>query len=71
MPLMSTPDSVANGWGYYAKGDVEAWNAFAVLGGIIVKKLDNIDAVYTNRHVAEYNRFNAAEFVQRAKAWKE
>jgi len=71
MPLMSTPDSVAHGWGYYAKGDVEAWNAFAVQGGIIEKKLDNVDTVYTNRFVADYNRFNAAELATRAKAWKE
>lgn len=71
MPLMSSADSAANGWGYYNRADVEAWNGFAVLGGIIDKKLDNLDAVYTNKFVADFNKFNAADIAKRAKAWKD
>jgi NitT/TauT family transport system substrate-binding protein len=71
MQLMTSADATANGWGYYSRGDVESWNAFAVQGGIIDRKLDSIDAVYTNRFVADFNRFDAADIAKRAKAWKE
>jgi NitT/TauT family transport system substrate-binding protein len=71
MELMVNRDSAANGWGYYSRADIDAWNAFAVQGGIIEKKLENVDAAYTNKFVADFNRFDAAEIVKRAKAWRE
>lgn len=71
MELMVSRDSTANGWGYYSRADIDAWNAFAVQGGITEKKLDNVDAVYTNKFVADFNRFDAADIAKRAKAWRE
>ena len=70
MELMTSRESTANGWGYYSRADIDAWNAFAFQGGIIEKKLDNVDAVYTNKFVADFNKFDAADISKRAKAWR-
>jgi len=42
-----------------------------VQGGIIEKKLENVDAVYTNKFVADFNRFDVADIAKRAKAWRD
>ncbi len=68
MDLLVPPEG--KGWGYYDPRSIEAWNEFAVEGGIIEKKLENIDGLYTNRFVDDFNKFDADAVATAAKAWQ-
>jgi len=70
MTLLVTPDQIANGWGSYNPKDVEAWNKFAVVGGILPKELTGLERFYTNRFVADYNKFSAEDVIKKTDAWK-
>lgn len=70
MTLLVTPDQTANGWGSYNPSDVEAWNKFAVIGGILPKSLTGIERLYTNKFTAGYNKFSAEDVIKKADAWK-
>lgn len=70
MTLLVTPDQIAHGWGSYNPKDVEAWNKFAVGGGILPAQVEKIERFYTNKFTAEYNRFSAEDVIKKADAWK-
>lgn len=67
---MELIDPGSTPWGHYERDGVEAWNQFAVDGGIIDAKLPDIDKVYTNKFVPEYNKFDQAAFSRRVKELK-
>jgi NitT/TauT family transport system substrate-binding protein len=71
LELMITPDVEKHGFGYYNADDVKAWNEFAVEGGIIKNKFENIDLLYTNKFVSDFNNFDRARIAQEAKEWRE
>ncbi len=70
MTLLVTPDQTAHGWGSYNPKDVEAWNKFAVGGGILPAQVPKIERFYTNKFTADYNRFSTEDVIKKADAWK-
>ncbi len=68
LTLLITPDSDAHGFGYYSQADLDAWNDFAVEGGLIRKKID-LSAHVTDAFVPAFNDFDHAELARKAKAW--
>ena len=70
MELLLPPEAPGQGWGFYDPKSVDAWNEFAFQGGIIERKVDKLDGIYTNQFVADFNKFNKNEIVARAKAWR-
>lgn len=70
MTLLVTPDSEAHGWGWYNKQDWEAWNDFALSGGLIEKKVEDVEAMYTNQFVPAYNDFDKDDVTKRAREWR-
>jgi NitT/TauT family transport system substrate-binding protein len=71
LTLLVTKAQAEHGWGYYDKGDIDAWNEFAVQGNIIPKKFDDVSRLYTNAFLKAYNDFNADEIKAAATSWKE
>lgn len=70
MEILLPPDKPGQGWGYYDPESITAWINFALEGGVIDKKIENPDSVYTNRFVPEFNKYNKADVIAKAKAWK-
>ena len=70
MTLLVTPDQQSHGWGSYNPKDVEAWNKFAVSGGILQNELTDLERFYTNKFVADYNKFSNEDVIKKADAWK-
>lgn len=70
LELLITKAQAEHGWGYYDRGDIDAWNAFAVEGDIIPAKIADPSRLYTNAFLKDYNGFDAKEIVAEAKNWK-
>lgn len=68
MELLVPPEGPGKGWGYYEPASIAAWNEFALEGGLIDKKLVNLDGIYTNRFTADFNRFDRKAVADRARA---
>ena len=69
MELLIPPNDAGKGWGYYEPASIAAWNEFALEGGIIDKKLDKLDGIYTNQFVADFNRFDPKAVADKARNW--
>jgi NitT/TauT family transport system substrate-binding protein len=68
MELLLPPEGPGKGWGYYEPSSITAWNEFAAEGGIIEKKLTNLDGLYTNAFVADFNKFDRKAVADKARA---
>ena len=69
MELLVPPEG--KGWGYYDPQSIASWNEFAVEGGIIDKKVENADKLYTNRFVDDFNKFDSAAIAKAAQSWRQ
>lgn len=67
--LLETPAVKEAGWGSYQEEDVKAWNAFAARG-VIPAPLSDLGKVYTNKYIAEINKFDPVKAAEDGKNFK-
>lgn len=58
-------------WGQYSADSIATWANFVLEGGVIDKKLEKLDATYTNRFVPDFNKFDEKLVVKQAKEWRQ